>query len=39
MGLVDGERELTLRTLDGDGLAVDLHLDARWDVDGEPSDT
>jgi hypothetical protein len=38
-GLLDGERELTLRALDCDGLAVDLHLDARWDVDGESADT
>ena len=35
----DDERELALRSLDGDGLAVDLHLDAAGDVDGESSDS
>src|SRR6185437_13223313 len=35
----DGERELALRALDSDGLAVDLHIDPSGDVDGQSSNT
>ena len=38
-GAGDGERELALRALDGDVLAVDRDVDAGGDVDGKSSDT
>ena len=38
-GLRDREAELALGALDGDGLAVDLHLDTTGDVDGHASDS